>query len=88
MPTDCHLTQTTRQHFRVDRREIAFIRFILEAYDGVAVVKTLDPEVGLVEFQIAPGCEPDLERILCDLGQHIMMEPIRLSTYAKQVSLH
>ncbi len=79
MPTDCHLTQTTRQHFRVDRREIAFIRFILEAYDGLAVVKTLDPEAGLVEFQIAPGCEPDLERILCDLGQHIMMEPIRMN---------
>ena len=45
----------------------------------MAVVKTLDSEVGLVEFQIAPGCEPDLERILCDLGQHIMMEPIRMN---------
>ena len=78
MPIDCHFTQTTRQHYRVDRREIAFIRFILEAYDGVAVVKTLDPKAGLVEFQIAPGCEPDLERILCDLGQHIMMEPVQM----------
>ena len=53
MPTHCHLSQTTRQHYRVDRREIAFIRYVLEAYDGVAVVKTLDSQVGLIEFQIA-----------------------------------
>ncbi len=77
MPTNCHLTQTTKQHYRVDRREIAFIRFILEAYDGVAVVKTLDPEAGLIEFQIAPGSASDFEMILRDLKQHIMMEPVR-----------
>ena len=76
MPTRRHLTQTTKQLYRVDRREIAFIRFILEAYDGVAIVKTLDPASGLVEFQIAPGFEPDFAMILRDLERDIMMEPV------------
>ena len=66
--------ETSRRHYRVDRRKIAFIRFILEAYDGLAIVKTLDPQEGLVEFQIAPGCERDVEAILQDLGQDILME--------------
>ena len=66
--------ETIKQHYRVDRREIAFIRFILEAYDGLAVVKTLDPLKGLIEFQIAPGCEHDVEVILKDLQCSIMME--------------
>lgn len=76
MPTNNHLLETIKQYYRVDRRKIAFIRFILEAYDGLAIVKTLDPEAGLVEFQIAPGCEQDVELILQDLKRDIMMEPV------------
>ena len=76
MPTRRQLTQTNKQYYRVDRREIAFIRFILEAYDGVAIVRTLDPEAGIVEFQIAPGCEPDFEKIIRDIERHIMMESV------------
>jgi hypothetical protein len=63
-----------KQRYRVDRRQIAFIRFVVEAYDGLAVVTTLDPATGLIEFQIAPGCEQDVETILQDLQQDIMME--------------
>jgi hypothetical protein len=79
MSTNNKLTGTTKQRYRVDRREIAFIRFILEAYDGLAVVTTLDPAAGLIEFHIAPGCEQDVERILQDLQQDIMMEKAQLS---------
>jgi hypothetical protein len=68
------LKETVKRHYRVDRRKIAFIRFIIEAYDGLAIVKTLDAESGLVEFQIAPGCERDVESILQDLQQDILME--------------
>ena len=75
MSTNHRLLETARQYYRVDRRKIAFIRFILEAYDGLAIVKTLDPDAGLVEFRIAPGCEQDVELILQDLKRDIMMEP-------------
>ena len=72
--TKYNYSETLKQHYRVDRREIAFIRFIIEAYDGLAIVKTLDPQAGLIEFQIAPGCEQDVEMILKDLQCSIMME--------------
>ena len=74
MPTSRHLTETIKKQYRVDRRQIAYVRFILEAYDGLAIVKTLDAEAGLIEFQIAPGCESDLEMILKDLKRNMMME--------------
>jgi hypothetical protein len=74
MSTNPNLAQTIKQHYRVDRRQIAFIRFIVEAYDGLAIIKTLDPEAGLVEFQIAPGCEQDVKVILEDLKRSIMIE--------------
>ena len=79
MSTNNKLTGTIKQRYRVDRSEIAFIRFVVEAYDGLAVVTTLDPETGLIEFQIAPGCEQDVETLLQDLKQNIMMEKLQLS---------
>jgi hypothetical protein len=73
--SNCHkLKETIKRQYRVDRRKIAFIRFIMEAYDGLAIVKTLDAESGLIEFQIAPGCEQDVAAVLQDLGQDILME--------------
>ena len=78
MSTKCDLTETIKQRYRVDRRKIAFIRFILEAYDGLAIVTTLDPETGLIEFQIAPGCVQDVETIIEDLKRDIMIEKAQL----------
>ena len=40
--------ETIKRYYRVDRREIAFLRFIFEAYDGLAVLETLDPEAGSI----------------------------------------
>ena len=74
MPNRSKCNETIKRHYRVDRRKIAFIRFILEAYDGLAIVKTLDAQAGLIEFQIAPGCERDLKLILEDLRQNILMQ--------------
>jgi hypothetical protein len=68
--------ETVKRYYRVDRREIAFIKFILEAYDGLAVLETLDPMAGMVVFHIAPGCEADVEAVLQDLKMDIVIEPV------------
>jgi hypothetical protein len=67
--------ETIKRYYRVDRREIAFIKFIFEAYDGITVLETLDPVAGIVVFHIAPGCERDVEAILQDLKKEIVIEP-------------
>jgi len=67
--------ETSKRYLRVERREIAFIKFIFEAYDGLAVLETLDPKAGIVVFHIAPGCERDVDAILQDLKREILIEP-------------
>ena len=66
--------KTTKRYYRVDRREIAFLRFIFEAYDGLAIIETLNPEAGDIVLYIAPGCESDVDMILRDLKGDIMLE--------------
>jgi len=66
--------ETTKRYFRVDRRDIAFLRFVFEAYEGLAMIETLNPELGVIVFYIAPGCESDVDMILRDLKDDIMME--------------
>jgi hypothetical protein len=78
MSTTSKFAETAKQCYRVDRREIAYLKFILEAYDGLAVVSTVDPEAGIIVLHIAPGCEPDVEIVLQDLKRDIMMEPFEL----------
>jgi hypothetical protein len=72
--THCRVAKTVKRIYRVDRREIAFLRFVFEAYDGLAVIKTLDAIKGTVVFRIAPGCERDVELILADLQKDITMQ--------------
>ena len=48
----------------IDPYQIHYLRFIIEAYPGMAVVSTVDSTLGLVTIAIAPGCEPDILRIL------------------------
>jgi hypothetical protein len=67
--------ETIKQYYRVDRREIAFLRFVIEAYEGLAILRTIDPDLGIIVLHISPGCEPDVEFILRDLKRDMMIEP-------------
>jgi len=69
--------ETIKKYYRVDRREISFLRFILEAYDGIAMMETLDAKKGLVVFCISPGCEADVKMLLQDLENDIMIEKVK-----------
>ena len=66
--------ETIKRYYRVDRRKIAYLRFVFEAYEGLAIIETLNPESGVIVFYIAPGCESDVDMILDDLKDDIMME--------------
>ena len=72
--------KTTIQYYRVDRRQIAFIKFIFEAYDGIAGIRTTDPVKGIIKLHIAPGCQEQVEQVLRDLKKEILIR--RLATEA------
>ena len=56
--------ETIKRIFRVDRRDINYLRSTIESYDGIAVVSTINPEAAVIEIQIAPGCEDQVFDLL------------------------
>ena len=68
--------ETNRHIFRVNRRDINYLRVTIESYDGMGVVRTIDPQEALIEVQVAPGCEVFFYELVNSLVKHesIIME--------------
>jgi hypothetical protein len=41
-----------------------YLRATIESYDGMAVVRTIDPVEAIIELQIAPGCETQIRELV------------------------
>ena len=68
------ILDTIKKYLRIDRREICFLKFILEAYDGIASLTTVNSDLGVVRLHIPPGCSEDVEIILQDLKKNFIIE--------------
>jgi hypothetical protein len=67
---------TQSKYFRLHRKDIAYFKFIIESYEGMAVVRTEDPQEAIVELMVAPGWEKDVEEVLQGLQKEISIEPL------------
>jgi hypothetical protein len=67
---------TVSRYFRLHRKDIAYFKFIIESYEGMAVVRTKDPYEAVVELMVAPGWEKDVDEVLEGLGKEIHIEPL------------
>jgi hypothetical protein len=71
--------------FRVNRADIHYLRTTIEAYDGMAVVRTVEPHCcgkefdrATIELLIAPGCEDLISGLIASLKEQesLYLEPI------------
>ena len=62
--------ETIKRVLRVDRREINYLRVTIESYDGMGVVKTIDPHEALIEVRVSPGCEHLFSELAYSLEQN------------------
>ena len=53
----------------VPPHEINYVRITVESYDGMAVVRTLDPKVAALELLVAPGCDAMIDGLLESLSK-------------------
>ncbi len=67
---------TIKKQYRVDRKQIGFIKFIFEAYDGVAVVSTIDAKDSLIRLSIAPDLMEESDMIINDLKKDFLFDEI------------
>ena len=52
----------------VPREEIAYVKFVVESYDGVAVTRTLDRFAAVMALLIAPDFVPQAGAIVAGLA--------------------
>jgi len=70
------MMDTQSKYFRLRRKDIAYFKFIIESYEGMAVVRTKDPRQAIVELMVAPGWEKDVDEVLEGLRKEITIEPL------------
>jgi len=76
--------ETIKQVYRVDRKEISYLRFIFEGYDGIAVIKTIDAQKGIICIFIPPECKKDTEMVLTGLQKELLMERLDPDSFAPE----
>ena len=80
----------TPRYFRVDRRQHAYLTFIVESYEGICTVSTVDNAQGIIRVLPSEGQEQDLEGLpLNFIGYkfckfHWILSPAKLSTACLQ----
>jgi len=62
---------------QTEKKHIDFINKIMEAYEGLGIVRTLDANKGLIKFITIDTAKKDLDAIIADLnGRGIRAEVI------------
>jgi hypothetical protein len=64
--------------YRVDPREIHYLKFVLEAYDGMATLTTLDARTGLIQVSVPPGAQPAARTLMEVLGWELGLTRLRM----------
>ncbi|MDH3999275.1 MAG: DUF4911 domain-containing protein [Desulfuromonadales bacterium] len=69
MPDTGRCTEFDKGYFRLPKREIGYLRFILESYDGLVFMRTIDSKQGLVEIAWPPVRAADAKVLIAAMGQ-------------------
>jgi tRNA-2-methylthio-N6-dimethylallyladenosine synthase len=75
--------ETTKRVFRVDRKDINYLRTTIESYDGMAVVRTVDPHAAYIEISISPRCEGLVFNLLDSLAKD---EGLKIDNYHSTIA--
>lgn len=64
---------------KVPPREIAYFNFLLESYEGLASVSTIDPREGILELHVPPELLDDLGEFLKGLKGEMPLQKLEAS---------
>jgi hypothetical protein len=58
---------TINKYYRVERSGIGYLKHVIESYEGIAAIRTVDETDSIVEIMIAPGFEDVMDKIIHEL---------------------
>lgn len=56
---------------KTERKHIAYVNFIVEAYEGMAVIRTADPQAGLLEVLVSPDFVNEFRELATNLDKEV-----------------
>ena len=59
---------------RIDPEQIYFLKFILEAYDNLTIMSTVDRIDGVMELKYPVELEEDVKGVLQSMAQRLKLE--------------
>ena len=65
-----------KKYFKLKRKDIAIVQFIIEGYEGMATVTTIDPHTAIIQISIIPDFISDMNAVIKDLKNKYKMEEI------------
>ncbi len=65
-----------KKYFRIKKEYIAPVQFIVEGYEGMASVTTIDPQEAVIRIFIMPGFEDIIEELLSELEKNYSIREI------------
>ena len=68
-----------KKWFKINASDIALVQFILEGYEGLVTVSTIDPKEAIIQILVMPDFGEDVEGILVHLKNRFMMKEIPYS---------
>ncbi|MBI3014079.1 MAG: DUF4911 domain-containing protein [Candidatus Tectomicrobia bacterium] len=75
-----HLSESIRFLIQIPKREIVYLHGLLEAYEGLAVVRTIDPLQGIVELLASPSFAEEVEEVLKNIALEIPLRILECTT--------
>jgi hypothetical protein len=67
------MTDQTRLYFRVNRRDLVYLKFILEAYEGMSTLSTIDRLGMIVQLTIPSEFSTDMQMLLETLAAEVQL---------------
>ena len=65
-----------RKYYRINKDGIALLEFILESYDNVAVMRTVDEKGSIIELFISPGFTAEVQAVIKEYQEEFNIEEV------------
>jgi hypothetical protein len=64
------------RYFQIEFSEIVFIKAVLESYEGMVVMRTVEVGKPVIELLIARDFAATIERVLQELRRQVMLQEV------------
>ncbi len=59
--------------YKIQKQDLYMIKFLIEAYENLMTISTVDEGMGKIQITVAPDFLEDCQMILKDMGQRFPM---------------